>query len=172
MQENDGLSTGFVTNTELIIKGSGGASIGSSPGGDQGQAEPLNSALEPPAHNPQADGASERAVQEILGELRALESGLAQRSGTKTPTSFKIMQWIVELAPVIIVRCFVEHDVKTPHSRLMGKHSSKEMVEIGERALAKVVRSRRSTRTRAPQPRWEDAIWVGWPGAQMNIWWC
>ena len=68
------------------------------------------------------------------------------------------MEWIVELAPVIINRCLVEHDGKTPYSRLVGKHSSKEMVEIGERVLAKAVRSRRSTRTRALQTRWEDDI--------------
>ena len=107
-----------------------------------------------------------------MGEIRALKIGLEQRIGIKIPTSFKIMEWIVELAPVIINRCLVGHDWKTPYSRLMGKHSSKETVEIGERVLAKVVRSRRSTRTRALQPRWENTIWVGWPDAQMNISWC
>ena len=81
--------------------------------------------------------------------------------GIKIRTSFKIMEWIVEHAPVITNRCLVAHDGKTPYSRLMGKHSSKEMVEISERVLTKVVRSRRSTRTRALQPRWADAIWVG-----------
>ena len=76
-----------------------------------------------------------------MGEIRALKISLEQRIGTKIPTSFKIMEWIVELALVIIDRCLVGHDGKTQYSRLMGKHSSKEMVETGERVLAKVVRS-------------------------------
>ena len=74
------------------------------------------------------------------------------------------MEWVVELAPVIlviIIRCIVGHDGKTPYSKLMCKHSSKEMFEIGERVLAKVVRIRRSASTQALQPRWEDAVWVG-----------
>ena len=104
----------------------------------------------PPAYNPQANGAAERAVQEIMGEIRALKIGLEQRIGIKIPSSFNIMEWILEFAPVIINRCFVGHDGKTPFSRLMGKHSSKEMVEIGERMLVKVVRSRRSTRPLKP----------------------
>ena len=43
----------------------------------------------------------------------------------------------------------------------MGKHSTKEMVEVGERVLAKVLRGKSSTRKRALQARWEEAIWVG-----------
>ena len=85
-----------------------------------------------------------------MGEIRALKIGLEQRIGIKIPTSFKIMEWIVELAPVIINRCLVEHDGKTSYPRLMGK-----------RVLAKVVRSTKSTTTRALQPRWEDAIRAG-----------
>ena len=54
--------------------------------------EPQNSA---------SDGAAERAVQEIMGEIRALKIDLEQRIGIKIPTSLKIMEWIVELAPVL-----------------------------------------------------------------------
>ena len=44
---------------------------------------------------------------------------------------------MVELSAVLINRCLVGHDGKTPYSRLMRKNSSKELVEFGERVLAK-----------------------------------
>ena len=68
---------------------------------------------------------------------------------------------MVESSAVLINRCLVGHDGKTPHSRLMGKNSSKELVEFGERVLAKVTRCHTSTRKQALMGRWEDAMWVG-----------
>ena len=152
---------GLWGHTELIIKGDGEPALIQVQEAIKDKWNHKTVPQNPPAYNPQASGAAERAVQEIMGEIRALKIGLEQRNGIKIPTSFKTMEWIVELVPVIFNRCLVEHDGKTPYSRLMDKHSSKEMVEIGERVLANVVRSRRSTRTRALQPRWEDATWVG-----------
>ena len=152
---------GLWGHTELIIKGDGEPALIQVQEAIKDKWNHKTVPQNPPADNPQANGASERAVQEIMGEIRALKIGLEQRIGIKIPTSFKIMEWVVKLGPVIINRCLVGHDGKTPYWRLMGKHTSKEMVEMGERVLAKVVRSRRSTRTRALQPRWEDAIWVG-----------
>ena len=43
----------------------------------------------------------------------------------------------------------------------MGKNSSKEVLEFGERVLAKVTRSHTSTQKQALMSRWEDAMWVG-----------
>ena len=60
---------------------------------------------------------------------------------------------MVELSAVLINRCLVGHDGKTPYSRLMEKNSSKEFVEFGERVLAKVTRCHTSTRKQA-------ATWV------------
>ena len=78
----------------------------------------------PPAYNPQANGAAERAVHEIMGEIRALKIGLEQIIGIRIPTSFKIMEWMVEFALVIINRCLVGHDGKTPYSRTRGSWAS------------------------------------------------
>ena len=68
---------------------------------------------------------------------------------------------MVELSAVLINRCLVGHDGKTPYSRSMVKNSSKELVEFGERVLAKVTQCHTSTRKQALMSRWEDAIWVG-----------
>ena len=48
---------------------------------------------------------------------------------------------MVESSAVLINRCLVGHDGKTPYSRLMVKNSSKEFVEFGESVLAKVSHS-------------------------------
>ena len=71
------------------------------------------------------------------------------------------MEWIVELSTVLINRCLVGHDGKTPYARLMGKHSGKEIIEIGERVLAKISRGKESGRRQSLQTRWHEAVWVG-----------
>ena len=43
----------------------------------------------------------------------------------------------------------------------MGKNSSKDIVEIGEKVLAKISRGRQRQRKQAPQTRWKEAVWVG-----------
>ena len=115
----------------------------------------------PPAYNPQSNGSAERAVQEVMSQVRAMKLALDQRLGTSVKTDWKALEWMVELSAVLINRCLVGHDGKTPYSRLMVKNSSKELVEFGERVLAKITRCHTSTRKQAPMSRREDAIWVG-----------
>ena len=43
----------------------------------------------------------------------------------------------------------------------MGKNSSKDIVEIGEKVLAKISRGRQRQRKQALQTRWKEAVWVG-----------
>ena len=144
---------GLWGHTELIIKGDGEPALVQVQEATKVKWNHKTVPQNPLAYNPQANGTAERA--EITGE-----DWLGTKNWHQMPTSLKIMEWTVELAPVIINRCLVEHDGKTPYSRLIGKHSSKDMVEMGVRVLAKVFRSRRSTGTRALQPRWGNAIWV------------
>ena len=147
--------TGLWGHTELIIKGDGEPALVQVQEAMKDKWNHKTVPQNPPAYNTQANGAAERAVLGYHGRNQGSEGFASKkRIGINIPTSFKIMESIVELALVIINRCLVEHDGKTPYSRHMGKHSTMEMVEIGERVLAKVVRSRRSTGTQAFQPRW------------------
>ena len=75
----------------------------------------------PPAYDPQANGAVERGAQEVMNQIRAMKIGLEQRINSKLTTSWKIMEGMVEYAPLLISRCLVGHDGKTPYARLMGK---------------------------------------------------
>ena len=117
--------------------------------------------MNPPAYNPQSNGAAERAVQEVTCQIRALKIGLQERIKAKVGTNWAIMQWMIELAPVLINRCLVGKDGRTPYRRLMGKDSAKGIVELGERVLAKIARGRQSGRKQSLKTRWEDAVWVG-----------
>ena len=98
---------GLWGHTELIIKGAGEPALIQVQEAIKDKWNHKTVPQNPPAYNPQASGAAERAVQEIMGEIRALKIGLEQRIGIKITTSFKTMEWIVELVPVILNRCLV-----------------------------------------------------------------
>ena len=115
----------------------------------------------PPAYDPQATCAVKRGVQEFMNQMRAMKNGLEQRIEMKIDTSWKVVEWMGELAPTFINQCLVGHDRKTPYARLMGKNSSKDIVEIGEKVLAKISLGRQSQRKQALQTRWKEAVWVG-----------
>ena len=85
----------------------------------------------PPAYDPQANGAAERAVQEYMGQLRKLKIGLEQRIGKKIESTWAILEWLSELALVLLSRYQVGKDGKTSHRRLMGKECQQAAVEVG-----------------------------------------
>ena len=58
----------------------------------------------PPAYDPQANGAAERAVQEVMNQVRAMKIGLQNRIGAQITTDWKILEWIVEVSAVLLNR--------------------------------------------------------------------
>ena len=48
----------------------------------------------PPAYDPQANGAVERGVQEFMNQMRALKIGLEQRIQMKINMKWKIIEWM------------------------------------------------------------------------------
>ena len=111
-----------------------------------------------PAYDPPVNCAVERGVQEFMNQMRAMKICLEQRIQMKIDTSWKIVEWMVELAPTLVNQCLVGHDGKTPYARLRKKNSSKDIVEIREKVLAKISRGRQSQRKQAPQTRWKEAV--------------
>ncbi len=96
-----------------------------------------------------------------MSQTRAIKIGLQQRPDAKITTEWKIMEWIVKLSTVLINRCMIGKDGRTPHRRHMGKDSSKHIAELGERVTAQIARAPKSGRKQSLKSRWEDAIRVG-----------
>ena len=74
-----------------------------------------------------------------------MKIALGQRLGTTVKTDWKAPDWMVEFSAVLINRCLVGRGGGALCSRLMEKNSSMELVELGERLLAKVTRCHTST---------------------------
>ncbi len=74
----------------------------------------------PPAYNPEANGAIEKAVRDVTDQSRALKLGLESRVKATIPESSAMMEWILEHAPYLINKFSLGHDGMTPHERLTG----------------------------------------------------
>ena len=66
---------------------------------------------------PQANGPCEKAVQDVVGQLRTLKIGLETRLKCKVEEDANIMQWALRHAAFILNKYSVGHDGKTPHER-------------------------------------------------------
>ena len=116
---------------------------------------------QPPAYDPQANGSAEKAVQDYMGQVRAMKIGLESRLKVKVESDWVAMQWIAELAGELLNRGTVGKDGRTPYYRLYGRHSTKAIVEFGEQVMAKPLRGRRTTKRLSLRDRWIFATWVG-----------
>ena len=115
----------------------------------------------PPAYDPAANGVAERAVQEWMGQMRVCKIGLEQRIKTKVETDWRVLEWIAEHAGNTINKFLMGHDGKTPYHRVMGRPSSKAIMEFGEQVLAKPMRSIKSRRKKSLKSKWVFGAWVG-----------
>ena len=116
---------------------------------------------EPPAYDPQSNGAIEKAVGEVTGQVRALKIALESRIKEKVTVDMRIFNWIVEHACLIINRYQVGKDGKTPYRRITGKQCNQQIIEFGEQVMAKPMRKPQSNRKRALASRWIYGTWVG-----------
>ena len=70
-----------------------------------------------PAYDPQANGAAEKAVQDYLGQVRAMKIGLEARLKCKVESHWEIMEWITKLAGELLSRGLVGKDGRTAYFR-------------------------------------------------------
>ena len=63
-----------------------------------------------PAYDPQTNGATEKAVQDYMGQVRAMKIGLEARLKCKVESDWKVMEWITELAGELLSRGQVRKD--------------------------------------------------------------
>ena len=116
----------------------------------------------PPAYDPQSNGAAERAVQEVKGQIRSLKLGLEARIGRRIKSEEPIIGWMVTHAAGVINRFLVGADGRTPYYRTYGKQFIAKTFELGEQVWAKPKRKVKTTRKSALAARWLDGTWVGY----------
>ncbi len=98
--------------------------------------------VNPPAYNPQSNGACEKGVQDVTGQTRKLKISLESRTGMVIDDSMKIMEWIYPHAAYVLTRFSLGHDGMTAWERLTGSKWTRPMMEIGETVLAKLATRR------------------------------
>jgi hypothetical protein len=123
----------------------------------------------PPAYDPASNGVAEHAVQDFMGQMRACKLSLEQRVKVEIPSNASIIQWLAEHASFTLNRGLIGHDGKSPYARLMGKHSSKAILEFGEQILAKPLRTPQTRRKLSLRSKWVFGTWVGMSASRMNI---
>ena len=115
----------------------------------------------PPAHDPQANGDAERAVQEGKGMMRGIKLGLESRIGEEVMTTWPILEWIVPHAPECYNRFLVGKDGRTAYYRVRQRNFQAKVYEFGEQIFAKPKRKQKNNRKRPMISRWYEGTWVG-----------
>ena len=85
-----------------------------------------------PVGDSKSNGLVERANREVEGQVRTMASALEGKLGRKIPADSSVLPWLV-LHSVTLLRQFsVGKDGKTPHQRLRGRKSKRQLLEFGE----------------------------------------
>ena len=119
---------------------------------------------ESPAYDPESNGVAEKAVDEVMGQLRALKIGMESRLRAKVNADWLVIQWMVLHACTTINRYQVGTDGCTPLRRLTGKENRQPAVEFGEQVLAKIKRSPKTRKKVSLASKWRMGTWVGATG--------
>ena len=95
-------------------------------------------------YDPQSNGAVEKAVDQVMGQLRTLKLSLESRLGSPVNNNWPIINWLVEHTCTTMNRGQIGHGGKIPYRRLMGKEAAQPLAEVGEQILAKPYRPGRA----------------------------
>ena len=106
----------------------------------------------------QSNGATERNVQTIEGQIRTLRSAFEARTGAKLATSSCLFAWSVAHAGNLITLHEVGKDGKVPFQRLRGRKMHPELIEFGERVMFQPLDHKSLG---SAQPRWSEGVFVG-----------
>ena len=118
----------------------------------------------PPAHDPQASGEAEQAVQDVKAQLRAVKLGLEARIGEEIHVNCPVLEWMIPHAAQTINRFQVGEDGRTAHYRLHLKKIGGKTFAFGEQVVAKLKRKSRQVRQKILDAKFREARWVGYSG--------
>ena len=137
------------------------------------QARPQETIVKnPPAYDPQSNGAAERAVQEVKDQIRLIKIGLEARLARAVAPEWAIMDWVINHASGIINRFVVGVDGRTAYYRTYGRTFSGKTFELGEQVWLKPKRSKTMMKKRGMDAKWQEGTWVGFehrPGEPLVV---
>lgn len=114
-----------------------------------------------PMH-PQTHGRVERAVQEVIDQIKKVKLVLEKKLRSAISVDLPIINWMVEHAALLINRHFKGHDGKTAYKRKHQREAFPTQFEFGEQVLARFAPKRSKTKRKLPlAPRSTPATWVG-----------
>jgi hypothetical protein len=111
-----------------------------------------------PVGSSQSNGMTERRIQTIEGQIRALRSAFEARTKAKLPTSSCLFTWMTFHAANRLNLCEVGKDGKVPFQRLRGRRMHAELVESGERVHYQPLNYKSLG---SAQPRWVEGVYIG-----------
>ena len=88
----------------------------------------------PPAYDPQANGAIEKGMQDFFVQLRKMSIALERRVKFEVPSQHPVMDWMIEHAAFIHTRYTVGRDGKTAIERLTGRRYRGRVVEFSSKS--------------------------------------
>ena len=104
--------------------------------------------VNPPAYDPQSNGAIEKGVQDINARLRCIKIALEKRLKEKLHIRLPIFEWAVEHAAFVHTRFQLGHDGSTPWRRLTGRSWNHELAEFGEQVAGKLAARRAASKNK------------------------
>ena len=113
-----------------------------------------------PVGESQSNGVVEEAIKEVEEMMATLLSSLEESLGGRLPQECAAVAWAVEYAAVVMNYFKVGADGMTALERHRGAKHERPLAEFGERVLYLPL-DRKSHPVHAPEPRYEDGIWLG-----------
>ena len=105
----------------------------------------------------QSNGAAERTVRTIKGQVRTMASALYARMGVRICPRHLVTTSLSRFAEVVLNRKVVGSNDKTAQERIKERRSLRGMCEFGERVTFKVPRAR----DMREQAGWQPSVWLG-----------
>ena len=111
-----------------------------------------------PKGDSQSNGLAEQANQVIEGQVRTMIDALENKLGMKVDADWDVVPWLIMHSGLLINRFQVGSDGKTPHERLRGRKSKKELVEFGEQVHYLPLDAGDDGKIDA---KWSEGTWLG-----------
>ena len=111
-----------------------------------------------PVGDSKSNGLVERANREVEGQVRTMASALEGKLGRKIPADSSVLPWLVLHSGTLLRQFSVGKDGKTPHQRLRGRKSKRQLLEFGETVHFMPLDALDKPNT---DSRYIDGVWLG-----------